>query len=78
MASSNRHTKPDISGNDPSKLPPFAYTTSPEFPELLEQLNASLAISTYQAGKLMFVSSDGENIKLLPRNLDQPMGMAMI
>ncbi|MDX8390048.1 MAG: TIGR03032 family protein [Mariprofundaceae bacterium] len=60
-----------------STLPPFAYTTSPEFPELLDQLNCSLAISTYQAGKLMFVSSDGDQIKLLPRNMEQPMGLAL-
>ncbi|MBL4760931.1 MAG: TIGR03032 family protein [Mariprofundaceae bacterium] len=58
-------------------LPPFAYTTSPEFPELLAQLNISLILSTYQAGKLLVVSSDGENVSLLPRNMDQPMGLAL-
>ena len=58
-------------------LPPFSYTASPEFPELLDALNASLVLSTYQAGKLLFVSSDGENVSLLPRNMDQPMGMAV-
>jgi len=60
----------------PSTMPPFAYTTSPEFPELLDQLNISLVISTYQAGKLLFISSDGQQVKLLPRNMDQPMGLA--
>ncbi len=58
-------------------LPPFAYTVSPEFPELLSQLNVSLVISTYQAGKLLFISSDGESIKLLPRNMEQPMGLTV-
>jgi len=69
----------ELSGEktDPSKLPPFAYSTSPEFPDLLDQLNISLVISTYQAGKLMFISSDGDTIKLLPRNLEQPMGIAL-
>ncbi len=60
-----------------STLPPFAYTTSPELPEILEQLDCSLVISTYQAGKLLFIASDGESISLLPRNLDQPMGLAL-
>jgi len=58
-------------------LPPFAYTASPEFPDILDQLNASLVLSTYQAGKLIFISSDGENVKLLPRNMDQPMGLSL-
>jgi len=62
--------------SDSATLPPFAYTTSPEFPELLGHLNASLVISTYQAGKLLFVSSDGERVTMLPRNMDQPMGLA--
>ncbi len=60
-----------------ASLPPFSYTTSPEFPELLDQLNASLVISTYQAGKLLFISSDGETVSLLPRNMNQPMGLAL-
>ncbi|MDX8404602.1 MAG: DUF4915 domain-containing protein, partial [Mariprofundus sp.] len=60
-----------------ASLPPFAYTTSPEFPELLDQLNASLVLSTYQAGKLLFISSNGESVNLLPRNMDQPMGLAL-
>ena len=75
------HSKTGPTGNSSPEsaaaLPPFAYTHSPELPELLEQLNASLVISTYQAGKLIFISSDGEHIKLLPRNMDQPMGMAL-
>jgi len=64
-------------GNAAASLPPFAYTTSPEFPELLDQLQASLVISTYQAGKLLFISSDGVNVSLLPRNMEQPMGLAL-
>jgi len=67
----------NLEAHTAATLPPFAYTTSPEFPELLAQLNASLVISTYQAGKLLFISSDGESVSLLPRNMDQPMGMAV-
>jgi len=69
-----QHSTPDQAA---ATIPPFAYTSSPEFPEILGQLNASLVISTYQAGKLMFISSDGENLTLLPRNMDQPMGLAL-
>jgi len=67
------------SGNNNSQeaasLHPFACTHTPELPELLAQLNCSLAISTYQAGKVLMVSSDGERLHLLPRQFDTPMGM---
>ena len=32
-------------------LPPFSCTMTPGFPELLQKINGTLAISTYQAGK---------------------------
>jgi uncharacterized protein (TIGR03032 family) len=56
---------------------PFSCNHTPELPELLGSLKISLAISTYQAGKVILVSSNGENISLLPRNFDTPMGMAV-
>lgn len=55
---------------------PFTCSHTAELPELLVRLDCSLAISTYQAGKVMMVSSDGEKIQLLPRQFDTPMGMA--
>ena len=56
---------------------PFSCHYTPELPELLASLEISLVISTYQAGKVILVSSDGENISLLPRNFDTPMGLAV-
>lgn len=56
---------------------PFSCRYTPDLPELLASLKISLAISTYQAGKVILVSSDGENISLLPRNFDTPMGLAI-
>jgi uncharacterized protein (TIGR03032 family) len=56
---------------------PFSCNHTPELPELLGSLKISLAISTYQAGKVILVSSDGESINLLPRNFDTPMGLAV-
>jgi len=59
-------------------LPPFSCTYSPNFPELLWQLNCTLVLSTYQAGKLIFVSaSSPEKLIQLPRNFHKPMGVAM-
>lgn len=54
---------------------PFSCTYSPNLPELLTQLNCSLAISTYQAGKLIFLSPKDVNYLVqLPRNFQKPMG----
>ncbi len=58
-------------------MPPFSCTYSPNVPELLRQLNITLAISTYQAGKVIFISAvDDENLIQLPRNFKKAMGMA--
>ncbi len=58
-------------------LPPFSCTHTPEFPELLAQLNCSLIVSTYQAGKAILISSDGERLTQLSRQFDTPMGLAV-
>ncbi len=58
-------------------LPPFSCSHTPELPELLAQLNCSLLLSTYQAGKVIAISSDGEKLAQLPRNFDTPMGLAL-
>ena len=60
-----------------ASLPPFSFSFTPEFPELLHQLDCSLLLSTYQAGKVIAISSDGEKITQLPRNFESPMGMAI-
>ncbi|MEP2770571.1 MAG: TIGR03032 family protein [Fulvivirga sp.] len=59
-------------------LPPFSCTHSPNIPELLAQLNCTLVISTYQAGKVILISAkDNSNLIQLPRNFQKPMGMAL-
>ncbi len=56
---------------------PFSCKYSVQLPELLQQLNCSIAISTYQAGKVVFISSvDGKSLVQLPRNFDKAMGVA--
>tara|TARA_Y100001954_G_C15818711_1_gene608829 strand:- start:3312 stop:4385 length:1074 start_codon:yes stop_codon:yes gene_type:complete len=56
---------------------PFQSKYTPQLPELLNQLGCSIAISTYQAGKLVFISSqDGKSLTQLPRNFEKAMGIA--
>ena len=58
-------------------LAPFSCQYSPQIPELLLQLNCSIAISTYQAGKIIFLSPKDENsLVQLPRTFAKPMGVA--
>ncbi|MBX3177233.1 MAG: TIGR03032 family protein [Candidatus Hydrogenedentes bacterium] len=58
-------------------LPPFSSRFTPSLPELLAELDCSLALTTYQAGKVVLVSSDGERLIQLPRSFDTPMGLAL-
>jgi uncharacterized protein (TIGR03032 family) len=61
---------------DPS-LAPFACQYTSQVPELLMRLGCTLAITTYQAGKLVLISAKDENsLVQLPRTFDKPMGIA--
>lgn len=57
-------------------LAPFSCSFSPQLPELLMKLRCSIAITTYQAGKVVFISPKDENhFTMLPRNFEKPMGI---
>ena len=56
--------------------PPFSIVYTAQLPELLGQLNCSIVLSTYQAGKLVFISPKDElSLVSLPRTFDKPMGL---
>ena len=59
----------------PPSAPPFACTHSPGLPELLAELDCSLALSTYQAGKVILLGTGPRGLVQLPRTFDKPMGM---
>ena len=65
------------SASTPPEAPPFQYRHSGSFPELLEQEGISLAVTTYQAGKLMLVRAAGGRLSTLLRTFEQPMGLAV-
>jgi len=62
---------------EPGSTAPFRYVHSSSFPALLEQLQLSLAVTTYQAGKLMIVRSAGGKLSTLLRTFEKPMGLAV-
>lgn len=60
------------------KLAPFSCKFSTNIPELLQELKCTIAISTYQAGKLIFISAKNkERLIQLPRSFEKAMGVAI-
>ncbi len=60
------------------EAPRFELTTSRQFPSWLAGTGASLALSTYQSGKLILLGtqdSDGK-LSIFERTLERPMGIA--
>ncbi len=56
---------------------PFHYTQTESFVALLQQLGASLLVSTYQANKLLVARAAGGGLSMLVRTFDRPMGLAV-
>lgn len=62
----------------PAPLPPFSCTYSPNLPALLHSLGCTIVLSTFQAGKVIFLSAKSEEeLTQLPRNFPKPMGIAI-
>lgn len=58
--------------------PPFACVHTPNLPALLHQLNCTIVLSTYQAGKVVMVSATNqERLIQLPRTFKRAMGIAI-
>jgi uncharacterized protein (TIGR03032 family) len=56
---------------------PLKAVHTPNFPELLRRLNASLMVTTYQAGKLVLVRDEGDHLNTHFRGFPSPMGLAL-
>jgi len=58
---------------------PFSTAYSSQVPDILRFLGCSIALTTYQAGKLVLISPqlDKEGLTILPRTFNKPMGIAV-
>lgn len=57
---------------------PFSCNYTPNLPELLLSLNCTIAVTTYQAGKVIFFSAtDANGLIQLPRDFRKAMGMTI-
>lgn len=54
---------------------PIACSPNAGFVQWLAASGGSIAVSTYQAGKLLLIGWDGRQLTLLMRNYDKPMGI---
>ena len=66
-----KEKSPELEPKDPLRS---VHTTS--FPEILDQLSASVMVTTYQAGKLVMLRNDAGVLNTHFRNLNKPMGLA--
>jgi uncharacterized protein (TIGR03032 family) len=68
-------------GREGPPVPPapvaFHYAQTESFPALLNELRASLLVSTYQANKLLVARAAGAGLSLLVRTFERPMGLAV-
>lgn len=69
-------TRAASDGTSSTAVQVLASAHTANFPEVLRQLNGSLVVSTYQAGKLVILRPDGHAINTHFRTFDRPMGMA--
>lgn len=54
----------------------FGCEYSDNLPTILKELNISLAFTSYQAGRLMLVRSDGDSLDVNFKSFPRPMGLA--
>jgi len=62
--------------DEPPDPPRFTSRHTAGFAGILRQLGISLAVSTYQAGKLIFIRADGDTLNTHFRDFASPMGLA--
>lgn len=58
-----------------TEQPDFGCTYSANLPAVLAQLNIALAFTSYQAGRLMLVRSDGDTLDVNFKSFPRPMGL---
>ncbi len=70
------HPEPSLAA-EAEQPPPLRSVHTASFPPLLERLGTSLLITTYQAGKLVIVRSEGDHLNTHFRSFQSPMGLAL-
>lgn len=68
-----------VEPNEPATSPArqVRYVASPQFAPLLAELQSSLLVTTYQAGKLVVLGTEAGNLALSFHNFETAMGLAL-
>ena len=82
LSPSSANAEPNLKNTaeiDPATIDGGAFFSySPGLPAILHGLRCTLAVSTYQAGKMILVSSlNGKHIRMFGKNFPRPMGIAV-
>lgn len=64
-------------GNNQAAANPLRSVHTRNFPDILGQLGISLAISTYQAGRVILIRNDAGKLNTHFRNFHKPMGISL-
>ena len=72
----NTTQSPSDSSIQPTECDPLRSVHTLSFPDILNQVGASVFVTTYQAGKLVILRNDGGVLNTHFRNLSKPMGLA--
>ena len=68
---------PDDDGVTPPKMREVRFEYTPRLPEILTHLNASILVTTYQAGKLLVLGAHAGKLTISFLDYEQPMGLAV-
>src|SRR5262245_47354629 len=77
MTTQTAPARPAPSRNGMADPGPLHAAHTANFPALLRQLGASLLVTTYQAGKLVMVRDEGDQLNTHYRSFQSPMGLAL-
>jgi len=71
------YERPTQPAKDADALQPLRSVHTENFPIILSEINSSLAVTTYQAGKLVFLRPQNGKLNTHFRTFDSPMGLAV-
>lgn len=72
----NKSSENEIEDKDRYSQMDFGCEYSENLPKIFKELNISLAFTSYQAGRLMLVRSDGNKLDVNYKSFQRPMGLA--
>ncbi|MDA0659733.1 MAG: TIGR03032 family protein [Planctomycetota bacterium] len=77
MNKQDNHSDDEVTKDEPERMREVRYRHSTSFTDVLRELQSTLLISTYQAGKLVSIGVHDNALQFAFHQFDQAMGMAV-